>query len=644
MFVLVGDSQSVFQKILAQVLSQQSIDFHICSTGAEVIEAMKVRSVDLFVLAMNLPDISGPALCRHIRESVNDECVPIIILTSNEQSTTFAEAFRAGATDIFRRNKIEYFSDYLSNLTELAKPIQGRVMVLEDSRSQRQLLEQVLMQWGLSVDAFSASAQALEAHLREPYDVILTDIELNGLENGLDFVHDIRQQPAGVGDVPIVAVTAYLSESTRVNFLARGIDRCMLKPLLMPELRSEIKKQIDACNMRRILDRERTLEKKKSRAKTDFLTRMSHELRTSLNAIIGFSNLLIMGDDKDPETREYAGKVNTAGKLLLELINEVLDLSHIESGNIKMSLEVVSLDSILDNVQQVMETFAREHEINLQLENSLQSAFVRCDVTRLTEVIMNLVSNAIKYNRPGGNIHIRTTLNDSGCVRISVQDDGIGISPAYAKKIFEPFTRAHEESHDIQGTGIGLTIALNLMELMGGSLDFISQVGKGSTFWVDIPRSTGVEQGGESRSTEVRQSVLTPCRVLYVDDNVVNCLLLEKWFSRQLGADVIIAHSAREGLSMVERERPDVVLTDIHMPGENGYWLLKQIRNNPASADLPVVALSAMAMNGEVERGKLSGFSAYLTKPFDFQMLVKTLNSFVVPGVRHSAVMTRQSD
>lgn len=626
MFVIVADNQTVFQKMLSQILSEQGVDFHICSTGAEVKEAMKVRSVDLFVLGMNLPDIDGASLCRYIRQQVKDDCIPIIILTSNDRSQSFADVFREGATDVFRRNRIEHFSDYLQNLTEFSQPLKGRVMVVEDSSSQRQLLQQTLSGWGLSVDTFPASRPAVEAHLRQPYDVVLTDIELNGLENGLDIVHDIRQQAAGVGDVPIIAITAYLSDSTRVNFLARGIDRCMQKPILMPELRSELKKQIDARRLKLEIEYERRAERSKNKAKTDFLARMSHELRTSLNAIIGFSNLLIMGDDKDSETRDYAGKINSAGKLLLELINEVLDLSHIESGNIKINLESVRLADILDKCQQVMQSFASEHQITLRFSSAIPDVKIRCDVTRLTEVILNLISNAIKYNRPGGHIDVSAQVTPTGFVRIHVVDDGIGIAPEFAEKIFEPFARGHAESHTAQGTGIGLTIALQLVELMGGKLDFSSELGTGSTFWIDIPQSVKEDAEIVAGESPAQQAVLMPCKVLYVDDNPVNCLLIEKWFGKQVKASVCIASSAREALQLLPQEQPQVVITDIHMPGESGYWLLQQIRADGAFRHLPVVALSAMAMEEEVEKGKLSGFSAYLTKPFDFQVLVKTLN------------------
>ena len=629
MFVLVADSQSVFQQILAHILTEQGVDFHLCKTGAEVVEAMSVRTVDLFLVTMNLPDIDGPALCRQIRQTIKDDCIPIIILTSEESGQSFSGAFAAGATDIFRRNKIEHFSDYLAHLTQLSKPMNARVMVLEDSRVQRQILEQTLTGWGLEVQAFDSARPALESHLDEPFDIILTDIELNGLESGLDFVRDVRQQPFGVGDVPIIAVTAYLSDSTRVNFLARGIDRCMLKPILMPELRSEVKKQIDIRKARLALDQERRMEAEKNNAKTEFMARMSHELRTSLNAIIGFSELQLISEAQDTETLDYASKINSAGKLLLELINEVLDLSRIESGNVKINFENISLADVLNKCQSVMNGFAKEHSVALSFNNKLNDTSVLCDPTRLTEVLLNLISNGIKYNKKGGKVEVVTELIKNKLVRISVIDNGIGISEKDVKKIFEPFSRVHTSSHQAEGTGIGLAIADQLVELMGGSLGFSSEVGRGSNFWLDLPRGGIAKQKLEDiKFSPVAE--LMPCKVVYVDDNPTNCLLLKKWFSKQIYGDISIASNARDGLLLVKKDRPDILITDIQMPEESGYWLLEQIRARPKLADLPVIALSAMAMEDEVMRGKHSGFTAYLTKPFDFKVLINTLNSIEI--------------
>lgn len=645
MFVLVAVNEAVVRNTLARIFAEQDIDFHFCNTGSEIKQAISVRRVDLFVLADDLPDIDASSLCKAIRQQVAEQWLPIVFLATDEHSPTYTQAFGLGATDVLNANDPVIFSEYLCNLSRLAEPLEGRVMVLEAAPAEREGLQRMLCGWGLHVDAYASAEPACSAHLKVPYELIVTSVELSGTQQGLDMVQAIRRQPMGVGDVPIIALTRYLSDSTRLNFLTRGADRYMGWPVLEPELRLEIKNRLADHRKKLAMERDRRCELGKNKAKTDFLARMSHELRTSLNAIIGFSNLLIMGDEKDAETREYGAKINGAGKLLLELINEVLDLSHIESGNIKMNLQPARLAEILDKCQAVMQSFASDHQIALRFNNTLDDITIRCDMTRLTEVLLNLISNAIKYNRPGGNIEVSTELTKMGFVRINVIDDGIGIAPDYFQTIFEPFARAHSESHGAQGTGIGLTIALQLVELMGGRLDFSSVEGRGSRFWVDIPQGL---QSGETvaGSPSVGESMLMPCGVLYVDDNPVNCLLIEKWFSKQARASVQIAASARDALAILGSDagKPDVIITDIQMPDEDGYWLLEQVRRQPQWQHLPVVALSAMAMDEEVEMGKLSGFNDYLTKPFDFQVLVKTLNQLLPQSqpVDHRSPSTQQ--
>jgi signal transduction histidine kinase/DNA-binding LytR/AlgR family response regulator len=623
MFVLVVDHQLVFQKMLAQILDQCDAQYELCSTGQQALAAMKAHTVSLFVISMNMPDISGEELCYQIRQHIQDECIPVVVLTSYEQKQRFRDVFKAGATDVFHRDKIECFGDYVRRLTEIHQPIQGRVMILEDSLSQQQLLKESIVSWGLEVDAFAASKVAFQAHLNKPYDVILTDIELAGLESGLDFVHDVRQQPLGIGDVPIMAVTAYLSNSTRVNFLARGIDCCMLKPLLMPELRSTLKNQIEARQAKLKIEYARQKEKQASEAKSNFIARTSHELRTSLNAIIGFSKLLLIDKNNNEETYESARKINEAGEHLLNLINEVLDLSKIESGKLDLKIQSISVRAMLKKSAEIMSDFAQQHQVRLDVLLPDQEIYILCDEIRLLEIIFNLISNAVKYSIERCVVTVSANLLDNNRVRINVADNGIGIDPADADKIFQPFSRVYKNPDEIQGSGIGLAISKQLVELMNGSIDFTSEPGVGSCFWVDLPVAHSKPEVKVIESQKA--AVLSPCHVVYVDDNPVNQLLIKKWFSHQQKANLQLASSAREGLAIINKSRPDIVLTDISMPGESGYWLLETLRAQSDTAMIPVVALSARAMAAEVEEGASSDFDSYLTKPIDFGRLAATI-------------------
>ena len=631
MFVLIADHQSVFQKMLATILEANGVGYKMCGSGTELLQSMDEQVANLFVVSMNMPDMDGVNLCSRIRVKLQDDCIPIIILTSDSGTQRFSDVFDAGATDVFRRSNIQYFSAYIQRLAENTLPLEGRVMILEDSRSQRLILEDALTSWGIEVESFESCGPAYEAHLTNPFDVILTDIELKGLETGLDMVHDIRSQPFGVGDVPIIAITAYLSESTRVNFLARGIDRCLLKPILLPELRSELKNQLLSREIRLTLEQARQKERQANKAKSNFIARMSHELRTSLNAIIGFSELLGIQETTRREVSEYASKINDAGKLLLNLINEVLDLSRIEAGKVELTIEPLLLSDIFDRCSLVMAGFADEHRVYLDIQPPAKPVSVLCDETRIIEVLLNLISNAIKYNHQQGRVTVSVIILSDATLRINVVDSGVGIAPEDVDKIFEPFSRVHELSHETQGTGIGLPIAAQLMELMNGDLGFSSKLNEGSDFWVDIPLDP--KSGQRIKNAKHNQSVgkLLPCSVIYVDDNPVNRLLIEKWFAKQDGASIALAEAARDGLALAHRVHPDIIITDINMPGESGYWLLERIHHSSAFSGVPVVALSAMAMCDEVKLGEYSEFDAYITKPIDFNVLTKTINKLVGP-------------
>ena len=626
MFVLIADNQPVFQKVLADILDEKQLPHQFCSTGDELLQAMDEQEVNLFVISMSIPDIDVASLCGEVRTKLQDDCIPIIILTSDDSDQRFSEIFEAGATDVFRRSSIDYFSDYIRRLSNSTRALEGRVMILEDSPSQRLILEEALVGWGLQVESFESTQPAYQAHLNNPFDIILTDIELKGLETGLDMVHDIRSQPFGIGDVPIIAITAYLSKSTRVNFLARGIDRCMLKPILLPELRSELRNRLESREICLTLERARQQEKNASKAQSNFVAKMSHELRTSLNAILGFSSLLITNKNVKKEVDEYAGKINDAGKRLLNIMSDVLNLSKIEAGTADINIEVVPLKRVLKHCVEQMGEIAKKQEINFKIEPLDTNINLRCDENRLLEVMLNLIANAIKFNRPGGHVIVSYVPIAADTIRINVVDNGLGIDHQDVDVIFEPFANVEREYCDEQGVGIGLPVSVRLMRLMGGDLGFSSKLAEGSDFWVDVPLAVeSCLNANQGQPTDQ----LAPCRVIYVDDNPVNLLLVESWFKNKTQADITIAESADEGLALISKLKPDLVISDINMPGHNGYWLLNKIRNDQSIGATPVIALSAMEYNREHAGKNEDQFDGYITKPIDFQVLIKTINRLI---------------
>jgi len=370
-----------------------------------------------------------------------------------------------------------------------------------------------------------------------------------------------------------------------------------------------------------------------NQAKSDFLSRMSHEFRTPLNAIVGFSQLL--DEDADgvlsPRQREFVNHIQHSSRYLLSLINEVLDLARIESGRLELSIQPLDLPPLLEECLQLAHPLAVSRQIRIHLVTP-QNWQVMADAARLKQVVLNLLSNAIKYNRNGGWVWLSCTETVTGRLRIDVADNGPGIPEESQVGIFQPFQRLGAEQSTIEGTGIGLAISKHLMEGMGGQIGFSSRPGSGSTFWIELPASLRHELpppdaplAPEPRRSSAPPTPRQPKQVLYVEDNPVNVLLMQNTLARMPDIQLKIATTGETGLSMALKAPPDLILMDIHLPGMSGYDTLKHLRQHPETRDIPVIAVSAAALSEEIERGLAAGFRRYITKPFNIQDLLNQM-------------------
>ncbi len=370
------------------------------------------------------------------------------------------------------------------------------------------------------------------------------------------------------------------------------------------------------------------LAESSNRAKSDFLANMSHELRTPLNAVIGFSQLLTYSSASNltDKQREYVSFIARAGEHLLQLVTDLLDLAKIESGRLRVSIESVQCDALLDEVRDLIKPVAAKAGVDLQF-GPQRFLWVRADRSRLIQVLLNLCSNAIKYNREDGVVTVLLEPRPDGWVRFLVRDTGVGISTENQARIFQPFQRFDRETA-IEGSGIGLSISQRLIQLMGARIGFNSEFGKGSEFWVELPETSPDREdfaqlevtGAEDRLSEQKGFTL-----LYVDDNPASVALMAGLAAELPNVRLISAPSGRIGVELAIAHRPDVIVLDIHMPDLNGYDVLDLLRAAPETREIPVLALSADAMPREVERGRKAGFVDYMTKPFDFQRLLATI-------------------
>lgn len=366
-----------------------------------------------------------------------------------------------------------------------------------------------------------------------------------------------------------------------------------------------------------------------SRAKTEFLSSMSHELRTPLNAILGFTQLMELDRDLGARSRGHLREVLRAGRHLLRLINEVLDLAQVESGRLALSPEALSLAELVQDALALSEPLAQPRDVGLHSQVPA-NLVVRADRMRLKQVLLNLLSNAIKYNRQGGSVQVMAAPSGPETLRLVVQDTGPGVPADRIGQLFQPFSRLGAELGSVEGTGIGLALSRRLVELMDGRIGVDSPPGEGASFWVDLPRASLADPPPPQAQVAAADGTALPqALVLYVEDNPANLALVEQILARHDGVQLISADNGQQGLALARAQRPALVLLDIHLPGMDGCELLARLRADERTRDTPVVALTAQAMPRDARRAIEAGFNEYIAKPIDVPMFDTVLRQLL---------------
>jgi len=373
-----------------------------------------------------------------------------------------------------------------------------------------------------------------------------------------------------------------------------------------------------------------------NRAKTEFLSRMSHELRTPLNAILGFSQLLEM-DPLSDDQRESVAYISGAGRHLLDLINEVLDISRVESGQMTISPEPVAVGDLLDELAALVRPLAGGRKVTLDTSEVTAAGYVVADRQRLKQVLLNLLSNAVKYNREGGRITVRSEHVGEDRLRIEIVDTGYGIAPEYLDRLFHPFDRLGAEQGSVEGTGMGLALSKGLVEAMAGALGAESTLDVGSTFWVELPLAEGpIERYERTRPHAADEAAPDgpPRVILQIEDNVASVKLVQRIVERRPDIELIAAMQGRLGLDLAREHRPDLILLDLHLPDMSGHEVLRLLQSFPETRHLPVVVLSADATETQVARLIDAGAFGYLTKPLDVAAFLRMVDLAVHDGAR----------
>ena len=443
---------------------------------------------------------------------------------------------------------------------------------------------------------------------RTPYQIehrlLMADGRIKWVQERCESVFDADGKPLrSVGTVQ--DITERREWAQRLSTMNEQLER------QVAERTAELRAALDAA-------------RQSSLAKSSFLSGMSHELRTPMNAILGFSQLLQM-QALPPQQMDAVNEIRSAGQHLLSLIDDLLDLTRIEAGKLAVVAVPVDVAAVVDEALRIVQPMLAVNR--LRLVNGVPAGLaVQGDPVRLRQVLVNLLSNAAKYNREGGEVAIDVTRPDRQRLRLRISDTGVGIAPERMSRLFQTFERLGAEHSGVEGSGIGLALSQQLAELMGGTLGVASRLDEGSTFWIELPLAAA---GAAAQPVADRRAPpaasATVFEVLYIEDNRANLKVVELMFQTQPQWRLATATSGPAGLERARRAPPDVVLLDIHLPGMDGYAVLKTLQSDPVLRRVPVVALSADAMPAQVERGLRAGFRDYLPKPLDLQRLMALL-------------------
>ena len=474
-----------------------------------------------------------------------------------------------------------------------------------------------------------ARAKALSAELGTPITPGFEALVFKA-SRGIEDIYELTYIRKDGSRLPaMVSVTALRDDqNTIIGYLLIGTDNTARK--LVETERALLARALQEKNIE--LEAARQVADKANQAKSDFLSSMSHELRTPLSAILGFAQLIESGAPvPTPPQSRGVQQILQAGWYLLELINEILDLALIESGKLSLSVESVSLTEVMHECQALVELQAQKRGVAMAFPALDMAYAITADRVRIKQVLINLLTNAIKYNRLEGRVSVRFIEKPGGRIRISVEDTGNGLTAEKIAHLFEPFNRLGQEASAEQGTGIGLVMTKRLVELMGGSMGVESTLGQGSVFWLEMGLNAKpqVPSGnrGSATATQHRQHPADGLQtLLYVEDNPANLMLVEDLIARRPDLRLLTARDGMSGIALARAAVPDVILMDINLPGISGTKALQFLREDMATAHIPVVALSANALPRDIEKGLEAGFFRYLTKPIKIQEFMQTLD------------------
>ena len=673
--ILIVDDEPKNLTVLETVLDDPSYRLVRAESADEALLALVAEEFALLILDIRMPGMTGFELAQMIKERKKTAEVPIIFLTAyynNDQHVL--EGYGSGAVDYLHkpvnaailRSKVAVFAELhrrnreseIANRALLAEVTERR-RTQEQLRELNETLEQRVKERTEALLMTSTALNETDARYRSLFDSSLDAIISLGTDGRFQAANPAALQLTGrtLEELKTVHFLDLCAPDQRdaanTSFRAAFRHECITIDTAVITASGERRDLFISgapailggklaglsCIARDITERKRVetelnvamaAAEKANLAKSDFLSSMSHELRTPLNAVLGFAQLIESGSPPPTLSQQQSLKeILKGGWYLLELINEILDIAQIESGKLSLALESTPLTEVMHECLTMIEPQAQKRGITVTCPALAMPYFVQADRVRLKQALINLLSNAIKYNQKEGTVSMNCVASAPGRIRILIKDTGAGLAPEQLAQLFQPFNRLGKEGSSEEGTGIGLVVTKQLVELMEGAIGVESSAGAGSTFWIELGLTVEPKPAPLEHAAVASPPVQTgaPLRtLLYIEDNPANLKLVENLIACRTDLHLLTAMEGQRGIEIARTSRPDIILIDINLPGINGIEAMRILGADPATAHIPVVALSANAMPRDIEKGLAAGFFRYLTKPIKVTEFMETLD------------------